>query len=133
MLDVRCSMELFLPLPLHYNLSKSFPLARIPGLALFLPIQRFNRSTIKRFGCGLAALCNSPLSLRSFLAVLGIWYLAFGHSSFAQPGSVPKPFAPAAKPAEEKPFSEADWVDDRWTKTDIGQFLHFTVQTPRKT
>lgn len=124
---------LSVPLPPRYHRQTPSQLAPIVERALSLPIQRLNISTIKRFGCGSAA----PRPLRnSFLLSLGIWYLAFGHfsASFAaESGAVPKPFVPAAKPAEEKPFSEADWVDDRWTKTDIGQFLHFTVQTPRKT
>ena len=37
-----------------------------------------------------------------------------------------------APPDDPTRQTERDWVDDRWTKTDIGQFLHATIETPRK-
>ncbi|MGZ8901113.1 MAG: DUF6797 domain-containing protein, partial [Limisphaerales bacterium] len=36
---------------------------------------------------------------------------------------------PADDPTRQ---TEGDWVDDRWSKTEIGQFLHATIETPRK-
>ena len=119
-----------------FSAKRSFE-ARLSDVSTFFSLSKSESpNSVPSVPPPLRPLCNSPLLLRPFLAFLGIWYLAFGHfsSSFAaESGAVSKPFVPAAKPAEEKPFSEADWVDDRWTKTDIGQFLHFTVQTPRKT
>ena len=36
---------------------------------------------------------------------------------------------PADDPTRQ---TEGDWVDDRWSKTDVGQFLGATIDTPRK-
>ncbi|HEX7862497.1 MAG TPA: DUF6797 domain-containing protein [Verrucomicrobiae bacterium] len=38
----------------------------------------------------------------------------------------------AAEADDPTQQTEKDWVDDRWTKTEIGQFLHATIETPRR-
>ncbi len=70
------------------------------------------------------ALCNVLLLATALFA--GIMTAA----AAAKPGSV-KGVGSADDPTRQ---TDADWVDDRWQKTEVGQFLGATIETPgRKT
>ena len=60
---------------------------------------------------------------RAFPVVAALSFLA---PVVAQPVSGT---GPADDPTRQ---TDADWVDDRWSKTEIGQFLHATIDTPRR-
>lgn len=54
--------------------------------------------------------------------VLGLgWF----HALAGEPGGT-------ANPKEATTQDDSDWVDDRWSKTEIGPFLGATIQTPRQ-
>lgn len=62
------------------------------------------------------------LTRRKFAAILTLC-LSLPAAPAAEPGGV-------ASPKEATTQTDADWVDDRWSKTDIGQFLGATVDIP---
>jgi hypothetical protein len=81
----------------------------------------------------------SPMIFRRHFLVFGIWslviraqikaFLFFAALSITLPTRAQSVSAtgPADDPTRQ---TDADWIDDRWSKTDMGQFLRATIETP---
>ena len=79
-----------------------------------------------RIVIGSPILNVQEMIVRVFGAFALLWLLGCALPLAAQSVSAT---GPADDPTRQ---TEASWVDDRWSKTDVGQFLSATIETPRK-